>query len=92
MHGRGAHEALCRCGFAHVLDLLWSPILEYMDAFTDDAATEWSERLALNHAALLSEISEIVNATERMVMDTWIEFIEQTLCMLLEVNVYIHIC
>ena len=76
------------CGFEHVLNLLWSPILEYMDALTDNAAPEWSERLALNHAALVAEMRGIVvNANKPMVMDTWIEFIQQTLCRLLEVHV-----
>ena len=78
------------CGFAHLLNLLWSPNLEYMDACTDDAAPEpkWSTHLALNHAALLAEIGGCVNnASAPLDMDDWIDFIQQTLRRLLEVNV-----
>ena len=83
------NERISICtSFEHVLNLLWAPLLEYMDSFTSEAAPGWTENLALNHTALLSEMAGIVmSADEPMEMDKWIEFIRETLCRLLKVDV-----
>ena len=64
------------------------PLIGYMDLFTPDHAPEWTEKLALNHTALVSEMAgTVVCADESMEMDLWIEFINKTLYRLLKVHV-----
>ena len=76
------------CSFAHVLNLFWMPLIEYMDACTSEPAPVWTKNLALNHTALLAEMAGIVmGADEPLGMDKWIEFIQDTLCRLLKVDV-----
>ena len=76
------------CSFAHVLNLFWMPLIEYMDSCTSEPAPVWTKNLALNHTALLAEMAGIVmSADEPLEMDKWIEFIKDTLCRLLKVDV-----
>jgi hypothetical protein len=84
----GLDASPARYSFAHVMNLLWMPLIEYMDLFTLDHAPEWTETLALHHTALLSEMDGIIaSANESMDMDLWIEFISETLNTLLKVHV-----
>ena len=76
------------CSFAHVLNLFWMPLIEYMDACTSEPAPVWTKNLALNHTALLAEMAGIVmGADEPLGMDKWVELIKDTLCRLLKVDV-----
>ena len=48
----------------------------------------WTKNLALNHTALLAEMAGIVMGADKpLEMDKWIEFIKDTLCRLLKVDV-----
>jgi hypothetical protein len=49
------------CAYAHVLNLLWYPIIEYNEPICRGEAPEWTKSLGLNHAAILSEIVRIVS-------------------------------
>ena len=64
------------------------PLIEYMDSCTSEPAPVWTKNLALNHTALLAEMAGItMGADEPLHMDKWIEFIKDTLCRLLKVDV-----
>ena len=64
------------------------PVIEYVDSCTSEPAPAWTKNLALNHTALVSEMDGIVmSAGEPLEMDKWIEFIKDTLCRLLKVDV-----
>ena len=77
-----------RYGFQHILNLFWAPVLEYMDAFTDHEAPEWSETLALHHSALLAEMAGAVpSADEPMDMDSWVLFLQENIARHLKVEV-----
>ena len=70
------------------MSCFWMPLIEYMDACTSEPAPVWTKNLALNHTALLAEMAGIVmGAGEPLGMDKWIEFIQDTLCRLLKVDV-----
>jgi hypothetical protein len=76
------------CSFAHVLNLFWMPLIEYMDSCTSEPAPVWTKNLALNHTALLAEMAgTVMGADEPLEMDKWIDFIKDTLCRLLKVDV-----
>ena len=76
------------CGFAHFVNLLWVPVLEYMDSLTSGASPEWTEDLARNYSALGMEMVGIVaNADEPLDIDTFANRIKNTLYELLKVDV-----
>jgi hypothetical protein len=76
------------CSFAHVLNLFWMPLIEYMDSCTSEPAPVWTKNLALNHTALLAEMAgTVMGADEPLEMDKWIDFIKDTLCRLLKIDV-----
>ena len=49
------------CSFAHVLNLVWVPVLEYMDSCTSPEAPVWTKALGNNHTALVAEMTGIVS-------------------------------
>ena len=76
------------CSFAHVLNLLWAPLLEYLELCTHEPGPEWTKQLALHHSALLTEMAGIVpGADEPMDIDMWAEHMRDTLLRLLKVDV-----
>ena len=59
-----------------------------MDTVTPESAREWTQQLALNQKALLTEmVRTVMAADEAMDMDKWIQFIDETLFRLLNVHV-----
>ena len=79
----------CRlCSFHHLLNLLWQPIIDYIEALSQDAAPDWTQSLGLNQAAIVSEMQGLFpGAEESMDMDQWVELIQKTLQRLLSVHV-----
>ena len=76
------------CSFEHVLNVLWQPIMEYIEALSREAAPEWTKSLGLNQAAILSEMHGLVSSADEVLdMDQWVEFIQKTLLRLLKVHV-----
>ena len=74
--------------FAHVLNLVWTPVIEYFDSCTPEKAPEWTKSLGVNQTALLSEmVGTIDGADEAMDMDKWIEYIGKTLLRFVKVHV-----
>ena len=83
----GKHDCQV-CSFEHLLNLLWHPVIEYLEALSENAAPKWTKSLGLNQAAILSEMHGLVaQAEETLEMDLWIEFIQKTLQRLLKVHV-----
>ena len=82
----GPHNCRVR-SFQHLVNLLWQPIIEHIEALSRDAAPHWKESLGLNQAAILSEMHGVVSsADETLDMDQWIEFIQKNLMRLLSVQ------
>ena len=76
------------CGFAHILNLLWAPLLEYLESITAEASPKWTESLAANQACILLEMSGTVpGADECLEIDKWIDLIKDTLFKLVKVHV-----
>ena len=74
--------------FAYVMNLLWLPLLEYLNTFTPESAPQWTQKLGMNQQVLLAEMSgTVMAADEAMDMDSWVTFIEETLFRLLSVHV-----
>ena len=76
------------CSFAHVLNLLWLPVLEYMEAFSNDTVPEWTKTLALHHSAVLAEMAGAMpGANKALSMDDWLKFLQSTITKFLKVCV-----
>ena len=76
------------CSFAHVVNLLWNPILQFMDSCTASRSCEWTKELAANHSAVVAEMAgNVLGADEAVDMDTWVEYMRNTLLRLLQVDV-----
>ena len=80
-------DTLC-CSFAHVMNLIWAPILEYLECITPEAAPAWTQQLDLHHSVLVAEMAGTVpGADEPMDMDMWCDHIKGLLLKLLQVDV-----
>ena len=74
--------------FAHVVNLIWMPLLQYMDSCASDSEPEWTEHLNTNHAALLHEMTGTIESPdEHLDIDTWVDYIKAMLLKFLQVNV-----
>ena len=81
------NECMC-CSFANLLNLLWAPVVEYMDSCVSQTAPEWTQELAFQHAALVEEmVGTVIAPDDALPIDDWIDFMRQTLLRLLEVDV-----
>ena len=86
--GRPAEEGVALCSFAHLLNLFWVPVVEYVDSLTPESAPDMTQALALNQAVLVAEMAGTVpGADETLDIDSWLEFIRDYLLKLLEVHV-----
>ena len=83
-------EAFC-CSFVHLMNLLRSPILEYMGACASPTTLdtpEWTERLRCNHNAIVREMAGLVQEPEEVLdMCEFCAYIQTNLTRLLKVDV-----
>ena len=77
------------CSFAHLMNLIWAPVIEYMELCEHQPAPQWTEQLGLHHSVLLAEMPMYVpgGADTSMDLDQWAEFTKATLLRLLQVDV-----
>ena len=76
------------CSFAHLMNLLWLPMLEYMDACACSTTPEWTGRLCCNHTALVKEMRGLVPQPEEVLdIGEWAAYIHTNLTRLLKVDV-----
>ena len=74
--------------FAHVLNFIWAPVVEYMELCAHEPAPEWTEQLALHEAAVLAEMAGIVTGAQQpMDIDALCENMRGNLLRLLHVDV-----
>ena len=77
-----------RCSYAHVLNLRWYPIIEYIESNCTSEAHEWTKSLWLNHATILYDMTVTVGSPgDTLEMGVFINVIQKTLYRLLEVHV-----
>ena len=75
-------------GFAHILNLVWQPLLRYIEGLAAGEEPTWTKALAVNQAALHLEMEGIVLAAATpQAMDEWTELIAATLVQLAGVEV-----
>ena len=84
----GRHGQTTLCSFEHFLNLLWLPLIEFLETSANGGSIVWTKTLALHQKVLLLEMQGIVvNAEEPLDMDSWIQFVQGTLQRLLGVKV-----
>ena len=84
----GRHGQTTLCSFEHFLNLLWLPLIEFLETSANGGSLAWTKTLALHQKALLLEMQGVVmNAEEPLDMDLWIQFVQGTLQRLLGVKV-----
>ena len=82
------HHHCNMCSYAHALNLLWYPIIEYIESICRGEALQWTKSLGLNHAAILSEMIGIVGCIgATLEMDMFMYLIQKTLYSFLELHV-----
>ena len=80
------------CSFYHILNLLWHPILRYIETLGTSKHMKWSKALAQNHEALCREMEGIVCAfADPLPVDDWFEFIQKKLHDLVGVEVNLQV-
>ena len=76
----GRHGQTTLCSFEHFLNLLWLPLIEFLETSANGGSIVWTKTLALHQKALLLEMQGVVvNAEEPLDMDSWIQFVQGTL-------------
>ena len=78
------------CTFVHFLNMLWQPVLRYLESLLSlgkAPPTEWTAGLQMNYAALGVEMSPLGSFTDVMPEDEWADFISQTLQRIVGVSV-----
>ena len=71
-----------------VSNLFWFPVLEYLEAFSNDTVPEWTKTLALHHSAVLAEMAgAMAGANEALTMDDWLKFLQTTITKFRKVGV-----
>jgi hypothetical protein len=76
------------CSFVHFLNLLWQPLIDNIDDLANDPPCMLSAKLKNNEAAILMEMKGIVSSADVVLtLDSWIEFIRDTLLKVVGMNV-----
>ena len=75
--------------FAHLLNLIWLPVIEFMEQCQHQPAPQWTEQLGLHHSALVAEMEGYApgGVDTPMGLDEWVGYMKATLLRLLEVDV-----
>ena len=69
-----------KLNLVHVLNLLWQPLIEYIDTLASGHEAEWTETLDRHVEALTAEMQGIVPSPgEALDFDLWVQLICQTL-------------
>ena len=67
---------------------MWHPLIEHIEALGKDPNHEWKENLNLHQKGLLLEMERIItSADEALDMDSWINYIHDTLLRTLQIEV-----
>ena len=79
---------MMQCTFEHFLNILWHPLIEHLECDGTCPDKQRKESLDLHHKALVAEMEGIIaNPNETMDMDAWVEYMQQEIMRLLEVQV-----
>ena len=75
--------------FAHLLNLIWLPVIEFMEQCQHQPAPQWTEQLGLHHSALVAEMEGYApdGVDTPMDLDEWVGYMKATLLRLLQVEV-----
>ena len=66
------------CSYYHLLNLVWQPILRYIEKLAIGEDTKWSKSLGVNHEALSLEMDGVVTGCQRVMhMDEWFDFVKK---------------
>ena len=85
---RGQHGETTLCSFEHFLNLLWRPLIDFIEACDRGIDPQWTESLGLHDKALLSEMQGVLASADKALdMDAWVAFIQKTLLRLLQIQV-----
>ena len=76
------------CHFSHFLNLLWQPLLEYIDSVSSDTDPLWNKAHDVHKSAVGSEIQGVAIGTHaKLDMHAWANFIQSELYRLVKVTV-----
>ena len=77
-----------QCTVVHLLNMVWLPVLQYIEALLKDRTTPWTSTLAKHQELLILEMQGVVTQPdESMPIDDWMQFMQETLQRLVDVTV-----
>ena len=78
--------------FMHVLNLVWQPVIEHIEALIEGRPADWTSTLAKHQDLLVAEMEGVVlEATETMPVDEWHDHIRDLIQRLVSVTVPIEL-
>ena len=83
----GTEDHTTGVSFEHLLNMVWLPVLQYVEALATGDNVEWTSGHEKNNAAMLLEMQGIVMGNgEVLTMDAWVAFVKATLLRLVDVE------
>ena len=75
IHGRKCIDHKL-CSFAQFLNLIWGPVINFIEALDNGAAPQWTDSLGFNANTILSEMVGVVpDRDNAMDMDMFRDFV-----------------
>ena len=84
VHGLGMHCV----SFVHFVNLLWRPMVQYLESFVAGRPAPWTSKLAKHAGVLVLEMRGLVPEPDTsLIMDDWLLYVQGTIKRLVDVTV-----
>ena len=81
-----------QCTLMHMLNMLWQPILEYIECIIVGGTASWTSSLAMHQDVVILEMQGVISEPEETLpIDDWMQFVHETLRRLLDVTVPVEL-
>ena len=81
-------QARTEVSFVHFVNMLWRPLLEYIEALVAGRPAPWTSKLAKHAGVLVLEMRGLVSEPDTsLIMDDWLLYVQGTIKRLVDVTV-----
>ena len=81
-------QARTEVTFVHFVNMVWRPLLEYIEALVAGRPAPWTSKLAKHQDVLVLEMSGLVSEPDTtIIMDEWLLYVQGTIKSLVDVTV-----
>ena len=86
--GSISQRAECHITFGHLLNMVWQPLLQHIEALINGLPARWTGTLDKHQALLIHEMrGNVLKADEAMPVDDWLHYVQVTIDRLVGVTV-----